>query len=51
MNSESKTIRDYMHDLIHFNKINKLDQYLSSENKASISAIFNVNIKLINREI
>ena len=38
--SESKTVRDCVHDLIHPDKVDKVDQYLSPEDKTSISCDF-----------
>ena len=40
-----------MHDFIHFDKIDKFDQYLFFENKISICVIFNVSTELINKEM
>ncbi|TMC19085.1 MAG: hypothetical protein E6J34_15610 [Chloroflexi bacterium] len=48
---ESKTVRDCVHDLIHPDKVDKLDQYLSPEDKTSICAIFNASAELVDREM
>jgi hypothetical protein len=48
---ESKTVRDCVHDLIHPDKVDKLDQYLSPEDKISISAIFNASAELVDRDM
>ena len=48
---ESKAMRDCMHDLIHCEKVDKLDQYMTIEDKTAISAIFNASSKLVDQEM
>ena len=48
---ESKTIRDCVRDLIHPDKIDKLDQCMTIEDKTTILAIFNASSELVDKEM